>query len=137
MDAAPAIVARLVADPEVSALIGSRVRPIAVGDEPLPYVTYRIISDRPTHTLSGASGLHQARAQVESWAGGYAQSKALAAAVRAALQGHYSAAGVAVHQSRLDDESDLAVVVEEGEGVGPFAARQDYLMAYGPDESGE
>lgn len=69
----------------VSALIATRLYPLVLPQKPtLPAATYQRISTRPVSTRSG-NGLDFVRMQIDCYGATYANAKALAAAVVAAL----------------------------------------------------
>ena len=81
------VVAALLADAAVQAIAGARIYPMErpQGDQ-APAVVYQRISTAPVKNIEGDSGLDSVRLQVSCWAERYADAKALAAAVRAALR---------------------------------------------------
>lgn len=92
----------------VTALVGTRVYPVRAPQEATaPYVTYRRVSDLPhlTHGLESDSGA--GRWQFDCYAPTYAQVKAVAQALKDALNGQrVTAAGgermVAMNRGELD-----------------------------------
>lgn len=80
---------------------GDRVFPMVRPQESgVPAVTYQRVSNVPTTSLAGDSGLDSVRVQIDAWASTYANAKALAAQVRSALLG---AAFKALMVSDFDD----------------------------------
>jgi hypothetical protein len=73
----------------VAALVSGRIYPQVLPsrkDGPLlPALTYTRISGPADKTLAGANGRVVARVQLDCWAERYAEAKALAAAVKAAM----------------------------------------------------
>src|SRR5690606_12612394 len=83
---------RLLASPEVSALVGTRIFP--VGGRPdkgpkaaLPAITYQRVSNRWLTSHEGGLGASQPLVQLSCWAKTWSEVRALAAAVRRALDG--------------------------------------------------
>ena len=73
-------------DAGLSALVGSKVFPLFIpSGNYLPCVTFQRPGGRPANTLSGASGLEEIDLQIDVWARGYDEAKAIAKAVRAAM----------------------------------------------------
>lgn len=78
------IFSRLISFSGVATLVGNRVYPIILPQDPtLPAITYQIISQSPT---GGNIHIHNMRLQVDCWATSYAGADALAAQVVAALR---------------------------------------------------
>src|SRR5690606_2858616 len=83
---------RLLASPEVQALVGTRISP--VGGRPdkgpkaaLPAITYQRISNRWLTSHEGSLGASQPLVQLSCWAETWSEARAVAAAVRQALDG--------------------------------------------------
>lgn len=114
MSVEPGLVAHLLADPSIAALVGDRVYPAGRIPEaaPLPAVTYQRVSTVAQHTLQGLGGLTQVRMQVTAWAegdSGYAAAKAIASAVIASLVGFRGtwAGGVGISGVNFDSMQDI------------------------------
>lgn len=75
----------------------------AQGIRPPRIVLYRI-SGRPDYTMSGASGLAEARVQIDCYSQTQAGAKTLAASVKAALSGRRTGL---ISAAFLDAERDL------------------------------
>jgi len=95
--------ADLCADPALAALIGTRVYhgPLVQGAT-LPAVTYQRISTAPDYSHDGGSGLAQVRIQCNCWASTAVGAIALAAALRAVVEGR-TLLGVCFVENELDD----------------------------------
>ena len=83
---------RLLASPEVQALVGTRIFP--VGGRPdegpeaaLPAITYQRVSNRRLTSHEGSLGASQPLIQLSCWARTWSEARALATAVRRALDG--------------------------------------------------
>src|SRR5690606_22449936 len=83
---------RLLASPEVQALVGTRIFP--VGGRPdkgpkaaLPAITYQRVSNRRLTSHEGSLGASQLLVQLSCWARAWNEARAVAAAVRQALDG--------------------------------------------------
>lgn len=84
----------LKADVGVSALVSSRVYPnITPQDAALPYLVIVRADTEHVESTSGSSGLARASIEVISFSDSYKEVKALAEAVRKALQGYTGAIG--------------------------------------------
>jgi hypothetical protein len=82
------IVAHLLADGPTAAIVGTRVHPGAIPQEgTLPAVVYARVSTQRDVDLSGPMDFVQVRMRLDLWDNSYAGVKALADAVRVALNG--------------------------------------------------
>lgn len=73
-------------DPSVAALAAGRVYPVAMPQRTeYPCVSYAVVSRTRLRVFGGVGGMCASRIQVDSWDATYAGAKALAAAVRGAL----------------------------------------------------
>lgn len=99
----------LTAATAVAALVSSRVYPLRAPDGvAAPFIVYQRISGVRWRTLSGACGIAQPRIQIDVYAATYAGAKALASAVRVALDGYRGiVAGVRIGGITLETDQDL------------------------------
>ena len=120
-----AVRAILAADGTVSGLVSSRIYPMKLPQGPtMPAITYSRVSGPRVETITGPSGLAHPRVQVDSWASTYAGVKALATAVRKALDGYRGTiASVRVGGIIMDGELDLYEP-----GVEEYRVTQDYVV---------
>ncbi len=82
-----AVRAHLVADPTVSALVGTRVYPLVLPQGvAYPAIRYQRIDTPRTYSKAGYEGDSRPRLQIDCWATGYMDAKRLAEAVRAAME---------------------------------------------------
>lgn len=82
------LVKELLANAGVATLVGTRIHPqVAPQGTAQPYVTYEMASSNPQHDHSGAAGLWAVRLSYLCHAQTYAGAKAVAAAIRSALDG--------------------------------------------------
>lgn len=81
------LVARLLAQPEVTALVGDRIEPVLNSqDTPLPALSYQTVGRATEHTHDGAL-TSRPRVQVTAIASTYAQVVAVLQACKLALDG--------------------------------------------------
>jgi hypothetical protein len=121
MEIDEALVAHLTSDGAISALVGSKVRPLrADPDDTAPYIVYqRIVTTEehshsgPTgvqlpHSHSGPTGVQLPRFQFSCVGTSYDQARDLAIAVRASLNGFSGemggGGGVQVARIKVDNE---------------------------------
>jgi len=124
-----ALVAYLLANGGVSTLIGTRCHPQKLPERPTyPALRYTQLDGPRDMHMQGASGHATPRYQLDAFATTYAQAKALAKAVRLALNGFSGtmggAGGVEVDAVFLVDERDLYDDDTEPEGL--YAVSQDF-----------
>jgi hypothetical protein len=124
-----ALLAHLLASPDVSAQVGTRVY---AGDRPqgsgLPAITIARISGGPEYADEGEIGLDNPRVQIDCWALTYTAAKRAARAVRAALSGlDAEVGGVRFHLATLETERDDR---ERGSNAAEYQYRvsQDWLI---------
>jgi hypothetical protein len=85
----PAIYALLTETPGVAALVGTRVYPVVLPQNPtMPAITYQRTSAQRTRSTLGPSGLTRSGFQIDCWSASYLNAKSLCAAVRAAIDGY-------------------------------------------------
>ena len=120
-----AVRAILAADGTVSGLVSSRIYPMKLPQGPtMPAITYSRVSGPRVQELSGPSGLAFPRVQVDSWASTYAGVKALADAVRKALDGYRDTiASIRIGGVIMDGEVDIYEP-----GVEEYRVTQDYIV---------
>lgn len=122
-----ALVARLQVDAGVLALVSTRIYPlITPQDVSMPAIAYQRISNVIDRTHSGFATRSVTRFQLTCQASSYAGAKALAVAVRRALESWVGAASdPAVMASFVDNESD-----GYGDNVQAPVVRMDVLIAH-------
>ena len=106
MTFAQALYSHYTSHPGLSALVGTRVYPLRVPQNPtLPAVTYQRSggSNEDTHDQSTA---HSPRIQFTCWAATYIEAEALALQVEAASRTWHDAQGGAAHPNEPIDMSD-------------------------------
>lgn len=89
--------------------ITTRVYPSTLPQAPVyPLILYIRISGRRENTLGGPSGMANPRFQIEAWAATYSAAKALANAIRGALNGHQGTVGqVEIGSLLIQSERDV------------------------------
>jgi hypothetical protein len=102
----------------VVALVGTRISPlIRPQDAVLPSITIQRISLIPSNSMQGNGGLDIARVQIDSWGATYTDARAVATAVRAAMD------AVPIC---MDSELDAAFIEEPPNGV--YRIIQEYTI---------
>lgn len=125
-----ALRALVLADSAVSALIGTRLYPQKLPQDPTyPAATYQRIDGPRLYDHGGATGLAEGRFQFDVWATTYSSAKAVAAAVRAALSGYSgTTGGVEIAFIRCLSESDR-YEPQEGD-TGDRGVSMDFWAQY-------
>lgn len=116
----------------VTAIVGLRIYPMVLPALcEYPAVSFQKISDVPHHLMGSDSSLRSPRYQVDCWAETFSGVRALAEAVRAALQdatGTWGGAGgVVVQRAFLDMEIEFA---ENPGDATVYRVSQDYIIWY-------
>lgn len=76
----------LLDDADLAALVGKKVFALVIPQgTKLPCVTFQRVNGNPQNCLHGHSGLEDIDLVIDVWAHGYAEAKAVAKAVRAAM----------------------------------------------------
>lgn len=104
----PPVYEILSASAAVTALVpASRIRGQGYGGETpfAPYITWQLVSGLPENYVGNRPGIDSFRVQIDCWSKSAAQSKAIAAAVRDALE--TGAVCVAIFGDDYDDEVEL------------------------------
>jgi len=124
------VVAHLMADSDVTDLIGTRLFPLVVPqDASLPASAYQIIDDQQEHTHSGPSGLKFARLQFTHHASTYSEVYDVKAAVEASIDGKRRGLG-SVNVQSVESQSARDGWSETHEAP---VVRQDFLIWYQED----
>jgi hypothetical protein len=123
------LVAKLKATSGVTTLVSTRITPgYRKQGTALPAIVYQVYSDRPVNHAGGTTDTSEMRLSVYCMAATYAGSKALAAAVKAAISGWTDSSGSVWHlESQSDDIGDPM----SGQDVPEYyAINQEYTVWY-------
>jgi len=125
-----AIYSVLCADGTVSPLVGTRIYPeVAPPGAALPHIVYTRISTPRIRSLGGTSGLLYPRFQIVSWASSYSGAKALADAVRNALDDYSGVVGtITVEDVYIEDEGDMMNLSPDVDALRMHGVRQDFII---------
>jgi hypothetical protein len=87
LDVSKAIYSLLTADSTLTAQVRTKIAPLeARATWNLPYITYYVVSDPPTHAMGVDPSIGNPRIQVDIWAETYASVKSIAKKVRGVLR---------------------------------------------------
>lgn len=122
-----ALVTRLKARASLVSLVGARIYPLRLPQDPiLPAVTYQRIGGPREEALGSDPGFARQRIQVDTWALTYASAKAVAKQVRLALERWSDdAASPRVIDSFIERDTDL-----DEPDVENYRVSQDYLVIH-------
>jgi hypothetical protein len=122
-----AVVALLEAHVGLSALIGSRIYPETLPEEPnFPALTYSEVDEVPTYAHDGDANYDKTRLQFECWAMEKQDAKAVAAQLRDCLGGYRGTSeGVTIHASFY-----ALGFTDRNEGLNKWRAVQDYKFEF-------
>ncbi len=103
------VLAFLEADAALSALIGTRLYPLRLPQQPnVPCISYAVIASARFHAWTGPLELVRTRVQFDAWATNYSEVVAVADALRLRLDGYKGPAGAGEIQGAFfDSERDL------------------------------
>lgn len=100
----------LVADEGIAALLGTRIYPLLLPDQPtFPSATYQRVSTVTIHGLSDNFSFTKCRLQIDTWDLTFPGARAVATAIAEVLEGYADTLsnGVAVRDVVLDSQIDL------------------------------
>lgn len=100
------IIAALLADPDVSALVGNKVYPGRVPQGVLPpAIVFNTVASVPEYADGGEIGLTESSIQIDCWAETYGSAKVISRAVSKLLSGKWFTAGDVEFQFVLQDSA--------------------------------
>lgn len=101
-----ALFAILTADTAVAALVVARIYPVtAPQNVTKPYAVYQRIGGIRNRSLDGPDGLARPRYQIDAWSLDIDEARAIAAAIRRAIDGFRGqSAGLTIGEILMDDE---------------------------------
>ena len=101
----------LTEDSGISALVGTRIYPeIMPQGVTYPAISYQRVSTVRTTMLSGVDDFTEARIIIDCWDSSYSGAKALAAAVKSAIDGVTVLGAQAVQHCMMDSMLDLSQI---------------------------
>jgi hypothetical protein len=120
-----AIYSILTGDSDVSALVGTRVYPVNIPQNPTyPLVSFSRVSGNRVASMSGASSISMPRFEIGCFADTYSAVKTLAGKVRSVLFGYSGTiAGVIVYSVLLESDTD-----NYQEGIDKYMISNDYFF---------
>ena len=122
----------LTGDISVTAFIINRVYPVNLPQACImPAITYQEIASTREYVMSGAIGMVSARYQINCWDDDYAGARALADAVRIALECYTGTVnGRSIYTVFLEDQGDLTVFPAGNEVLRRSGQRLDFTIWY-------
>lgn len=126
------IVALLLADSNVAALVGTRVYPaITRQTQERPNVVYQRLTTNRISTQDGPTGSADCLLQLSCWADTYKAARTLAEKVRLALDGYAgTSASVVIDGIFVQDEQDMPTPPDSGDEVGVYGVRLDFRVHF-------
>lgn len=127
----------LLAQADVTALVGRRIDP--VGDQQssgYPRITYTVVDDVPVNSMQGCSGLDFSRVQINCYATTFKQAIDVKEAVRLALDGYRGNLTEDVYAQAIlrDTEGDLFAPVADAKQQQAFGKRIDFIIHHAVDK---
>lgn len=122
----------ITSDASVTSHVGHRVYPhLASSADELPFISWRRVSIRREQTLGGPMGVPAVQVEYLIFAESYLESRQIADAVRAVLDGFTgSFDNTTVRQTLLDAEDDQAVALDGSEVPNAYAVSQTYEIMW-------
>jgi hypothetical protein len=126
-----ALIAKLLTDSGVAALVGTRIHPgVRPQGSALPAIVFNMIWANPSYSDDGEDGIAEARVQLDCWGATYTEAKTLARAVKRALSAFGGmSAGVRFRYITLDLEHDIQEAGGNAESY-PFRTSLDFIIVY-------
>jgi len=129
-----ALVSMLTSDANVNAKVGSRIFPVFVPKgQMLPAITYQEISGVRDSHMKGASGLVNARYQINCWTKKYRAARELADLVRVALAPESDTypdtiEGISIQAIMLLNENDVPSIHSDNEELSGHGKMLDFSI---------
>jgi len=127
-----ALVKLLITDADVNAKVGSKIYPVFVPKgQSLPAITYQEVSGFRDAVMDGASGLVQARYQINCWTKTYGAARELANLVRIALSPQNddypkTVEGTEIQAIMLLNENDVPTIHSDNEELSGHGKMLDF-----------
>ena len=117
-------------DSGVSAIVGTRIYPKVIPQlASLPAVSYQEITGMREHTMDGPVGMVRSRWQINCVADSYSALRALADAVRKALDGYCdTASSTKIDACFLDNENDGLDSLPDVKGSKRYTKILDFII---------
>ena len=127
-----AIYTILAAATDVTDLTSTRIYDDAADQDPtLPYITAFKVDDVHVHHMGGASGITEARVQVDVYAASSVSRFNVFDAVRNALDGYVgTSSSVVISKCFLLSDRGVYIAPYEGERFGIYRSIMDFEIAY-------
>jgi hypothetical protein len=128
-----AVIARLLADTTLTAIVGTRVTPVRRPQRgPLPALVVTITSAPRGQNLLGPDGTVKAQVMFEAFALTQATASKIINAVRLDFNGFTGllSAQVSIMETHLDDESDSYVAANDGSDAGTYVLSLDFTIRF-------
>jgi len=127
------VIAHLRAQSSITDLTGTRIRASQAGeDDDLPYVTLIMVSDPSVYHMGGASGIAQARIQIDCIGSLPLEATNVAEAIRSSISGFRGTMGtVAVRRCHKADRAGPDFFqAQDGKDKGKYRMRMDFMIDY-------
>ena len=126
-----ALIAKLLTDSGVAALVGTRIHPgVRPQGTALPTIVFNMISANPSYSDDGEDGIAEARIQLDCWGATYTDAKKTARAVKTALSGFGGTVNsVRFRYIALDLEHDMQETGADAASY-PFRTSLDFIIVF-------
>lgn len=133
LDISKAIYSRLTGDTDITSLVGTKIAPMeAPQNWSLPYITYQIVSDPPTHAMIQDATIYNPLIQVDIWAEKYSNVKNIANKIESRLKDYggtitVSSTSLVVQRIFYEGQTEIKEVDMETNEV-TFRIMQEYRI---------
>ena len=133
LELSKAIYSRLTGYSALTNLVGTRIAPMEARNTwKLPYVTYQIVSDPPTHAMIQDATIYNPLVQVDIWAETYSNVKSIAKQVETRLKDYggtitVSSTSLIIQRIFYEGQSEMKEIDMETNEV-TFRIMQEYRI---------
>ena len=133
LDLSKALYSRLTGDTNITGLVGTKISPMEARQSwSLPYVTYQIVSDPPTHAMIRDATISNPLVQVDVWGETYPNVKNIANKIRSRLRDYggtitVSSTSLVIQRIFYEGQTDIKEVDMETNEV-TFRIMQEYRV---------
>ena len=133
LELSKAIYSRLIGYTTLTNSVGTRIAPLEARNTwSLPYVTYQVISDPPTHAMLQDATIYNPLVQVDAWAETYSGVKNIAKQIKTRLRDYggtitVSSTSLVIQRIFYEGESEMKEIDMETQEV-TFRIMQTYRI---------
>ena len=131
-DICTVLAAKLIADAGVSALVGSRVRPIVLDQrDTVPAIVYSLVNQEGWHSLQGGTTCARSRVQFFAYGNTITEAINVSDAIMASLDGYRGQTqDIFVSSCMLDNSYDMADPPTKGSAEWRYRRAIDFVVCH-------